>query len=121
MTNPASDKKADAAETKPREPSDNIVVTRHTATIGGQEIAYTATTGTLVLREEAETEGASEGEVWVQREGRLVPVAVTVGTTDATQAAIVAGALTEGTEVVTNILTGGTASTPSTTRVLARR
>ena len=59
-------------------------------------------------------EGASEGEVWVQREGRLVPVAVTVGTTDATQAAIVAGALTEGTEVVTNILTGGTASTPST-------
>lgn len=62
MTNPTPDKKADAAETKPREPSDNIVVTHHTATIGGQEIAYTATTGTLVLREEAEKEGASEGE-----------------------------------------------------------
>ncbi|MBP7602143.1 MAG: hypothetical protein KA750_12395, partial [Thermoflexales bacterium] len=62
MTNPTPDKKADAAETKPKEPTDNIVVTHHTATIGGQEIAYTATTGTLVLREEAEKEGASEGE-----------------------------------------------------------
>ena len=62
MTNPTPDKKADAAEAKPKEPTDNIVVTHHTATIGGQEIAYTATTGTLVLREEAEKEGASEGE-----------------------------------------------------------
>ena len=62
MTNPTPDKNADAAETKPKEPTDNIVVTHHTATIGGQEIAYTATTGTLVLREEAEKEGASEGE-----------------------------------------------------------
>ena len=62
MTNSTPDKKADAAETKPREPADNLVVTHHTATIGGQEIAYTATTGTLVLREEAEKEGASEGE-----------------------------------------------------------
>jgi carboxypeptidase C (cathepsin A) len=62
MTNPTPDKKADAAETKPKEPADNLVVTHHTATIGGQEIAYTATTGTLVLREEAEKEGASEGE-----------------------------------------------------------
>lgn len=62
MTNPTPDKKADAAESKPREPADNLVVTHHTATIGGQEIAYTATTGTLVLREEAEKEGASEGE-----------------------------------------------------------
>ena len=31
MTNPTPDKKADAAETKPKEPTDNIVVTRHNA------------------------------------------------------------------------------------------
>ncbi len=62
MTSPTPDKKTDAAENKPKEPVDNIVVTHHIATIGGAEIAYTATTGTLVLREEAEKEGASEGE-----------------------------------------------------------
>ena len=47
-------------------PADNISVTRHTTTIGGQAIDYTVTAGTIVLREESETQGedagASEGE-----------------------------------------------------------
>ncbi len=52
-------------DTKPM-PQDNLVITHHTTTINGQIIAYTATAGTIVLKEEAEKkgeeEGASEGE-----------------------------------------------------------
>ena len=44
-------------EKKPEIPEDNISVTHHTATINGEEIRYTATTGTLVLKEEIDTEG----------------------------------------------------------------
>ena len=44
------------------EPADQIAITRHRAKIGGRDIAYTVTCGTLVLREEAEKEGRSEGE-----------------------------------------------------------
>jgi carboxypeptidase C (cathepsin A) len=44
------------------EPADQISVTRHRATIGGKELAYTVTCGTMVLKEEAEKEGKSEGE-----------------------------------------------------------
>ncbi len=63
MTNPETVKKPDPeSDKKPKEPADNLVVSRHTALIGGREIAYTATTGTLVLREEAEKDGAVEGE-----------------------------------------------------------
>lgn len=43
-------------------PTDQLVVTRHSVTIGGQTIAYTATAGTIVLKEESENEGAFEGE-----------------------------------------------------------
>ena len=52
------------AEDKPPEKihADQISVTRHTATIGGRQLAYTVTCGTLVMREEAEKEGKSEGE-----------------------------------------------------------
>jgi carboxypeptidase C (cathepsin A) len=52
-------------ETKPAEtpkPLDQISVTQHRVTIGGQEIGYTVTCGTLVLKEEAEKDGAAEGE-----------------------------------------------------------
>lgn len=38
-------------------PEDQLVQTRHTATIGGRELRYTVTAGTLVLREEAEKDG----------------------------------------------------------------
>jgi len=48
------------------EPVDRIVETQHRVTIGGREIAYTVTTGTIVLREETEKSGdhagVSEGE-----------------------------------------------------------
>src|SRR5258706_3995477 len=50
-----------APEKKP-EPADHVSVTRHRAKIAGREIAYTVTCGTLVLREQAEKEGKSEGE-----------------------------------------------------------
>ncbi len=44
-----------------RQPEDNLVVTRHRATIDGQEIAYTVTAGTMVLREEVIGEGDRAG------------------------------------------------------------
>lgn len=37
---------------EPPKPEERIVTTQHRATIGGQEIRYTATTGTLLLKEE---------------------------------------------------------------------
>ena len=38
---------------KPLPPIDTTVVTQHTATIGGQQIHYTATTGTYVVRDDS--------------------------------------------------------------------
>lgn len=43
-------------------PQDHIVTTRHTCTIEGVAIPYTVTTGTMVLKEEAEKKGENEGE-----------------------------------------------------------
>jgi carboxypeptidase C (cathepsin A) len=43
-------------------PKDQIVETKHTITIGGQEIKYTVTAGTIVLKEEAEKKGDKAGE-----------------------------------------------------------
>ena len=43
-------------------PADQLVVTRHSVTIGGQTLNYTVTTGTIVLKEEAEKKGEQEGE-----------------------------------------------------------
>ncbi len=47
------------AETKPEKPEakDQLVQTRHSVKIGGQEIAYTVTTGTMVLKEETVDHG----------------------------------------------------------------
>lgn len=39
------------------EPSDNIVTTRHTITLKGKVLKYTATVGTVVLKEEVDKEG----------------------------------------------------------------
>src|SRR6187455_3045235 len=50
------------AEERRPEPKDQISVTKHRARIGGKQVAYTVTCGTVVLREEAEKEGKSEGE-----------------------------------------------------------
>lgn len=53
--------KTDKAEKRP-DPVDRLSVTRHKLKIGRRELAYTATCGTMVLKEEAEKEGKSEGE-----------------------------------------------------------
>lgn len=49
------------AEKKP-DPTDQISVTRHRAKIGKRTLAYTVTCGTMVMKEESEKEGKSEGE-----------------------------------------------------------
>ncbi|GAP14263.1 carboxypeptidase C [Longilinea arvoryzae] len=41
---------------------DQIVVTQHSITIGGEELKYTVTTGTLVLKEEVDREKDYDGE-----------------------------------------------------------
>lgn len=41
---------------------DHLVVTHHTLTVGGAELRYTATAGTLVLREERHKDGVWEGD-----------------------------------------------------------
>jgi carboxypeptidase C (cathepsin A) len=43
-------------------PEDELVVTKHTITIDGQEIPYTVTCGTIVIKEEAVKEGEEQGE-----------------------------------------------------------
>jgi len=60
---------ADAEQPKPdaqtkAPPKDVLSVTKHIVTIGGQELAYTVTAGTMVLKEETtkEGEGTAEGE-----------------------------------------------------------
>lgn len=44
------------------EPQDVIVQTQHTILLDGQELGYTVTTGTIVLKEEEEKEEKAEGE-----------------------------------------------------------
>jgi carboxypeptidase C (cathepsin A) len=54
--------KVEAKEERPA-PKDNLVVTRHRVRVGGKEIKYTVTAGTMVLKEEtADREKESEGE-----------------------------------------------------------
>ena len=58
----SQEEKKDAEENKSDEnenskPEDNLSVTHHSVTINGKELNYTATTGTLVLKEETDKEG----------------------------------------------------------------
>ena len=58
----SQEKKNDTEENKSdensnSEPEDNLSVTHHSVTINGKELNYTATTGTLVLKEETDKEG----------------------------------------------------------------
>ncbi|MGQ9482125.1 S10 family peptidase [Chloroflexus sp.] len=46
----------------PLPPTDQIVQTRHSVTINEVEIGYTATTGIIIMKEEAEKDGVSIGE-----------------------------------------------------------
>ena len=49
------------AESPKPTPQDVLVESKHTVTIGDKELAYTVTTGTIVLKEEGEREKESEG------------------------------------------------------------
>src|SRR5687768_9582231 len=49
------------AEKKP-DPRDQISVTQHRVKAAGRDLAYTVTCGTMVLHEEAEKDGKSEGK-----------------------------------------------------------
>ncbi|MBN1667077.1 MAG: hypothetical protein JW862_08305 [Anaerolineales bacterium] len=54
-------------ETKPEaqkkeEPQDQIITTQHTVVVGGRELRYTATTGTMILKEESEKGGENKQE-----------------------------------------------------------
>ncbi|MGE4081584.1 MAG: efflux RND transporter periplasmic adaptor subunit [Vicinamibacterales bacterium] len=62
--------------------------------------------------------GERRGTIWVVRDGKVVRVAVGLGTSDATHTAIVAGVLGEGDEVLVGLSssTAATASSPATTR-----
>ena len=56
---------ADSEDKKPADPAppiEKLSVTRHRTSAGGTEFGYTATCGTLVLREESEKEGKREGD-----------------------------------------------------------
>ncbi len=56
-------KPAETKDEKKPEPKDNLVVSQHKIMIGGEELAYTVTTGTIVLKEEtADREKDFEGE-----------------------------------------------------------
>ena len=58
----SQEEKKESEETKDEEknddtPEDKLSVTHHSVTINGEEIRYTATTGTLILKEEVDKEG----------------------------------------------------------------
>ena len=46
----------------PPTPRDTLAVTHHTLTLGGRDLHYTVTTGTIVLNEESQKDGVAEGE-----------------------------------------------------------
>jgi carboxypeptidase C (cathepsin A) len=52
----------DSASPSKPDVKDQLVTTSHTVVINGQTIPYTATCGTIVLKEESEKDGASEGD-----------------------------------------------------------
>jgi HlyD family secretion protein len=62
--------------------------------------------------------GTRTAEVWMLRSGRLQPIAVRLGTTDATHAAVLAGDLVEGVEVVTAIRAQPTSNASTSTSPL---
>ncbi len=68
MTEETEGKKPEQADAEKKkeekpEPKDNLVETRHSVTIGGKEIKYTALAGTMVMKEEGtDRNKESEGE-----------------------------------------------------------
>src|ERR1700733_9491549 len=65
---PADSKPADAAQEQDKaaaseaDPADDLVTTRHSITIDGEPLAYTVTTGRLVLRLEGNTDQKFQGQ-----------------------------------------------------------
>ena len=55
------DRATSSTTTVPADPVDDVVTTEHTLTIGRTRLAYTATTGRIVLREEVYEDGAFTG------------------------------------------------------------
>ena len=62
MSDKPAEKDAPPGEAAKPAPQDQIVQTQHRCIIDGHEIAYTVTTGTLVLKEESEKTGDKAGE-----------------------------------------------------------
>jgi carboxypeptidase C (cathepsin A) len=60
-TDPAKGTTPSAAETKPAEPTDDLVERKHSLTIGRKKLAYTTSTGRIVLREEVLEDGKFAG------------------------------------------------------------
>jgi len=59
----AEEKKSETKKEEKPTPKDNLVVTKHRVKIGGREIRYTVTAGTMVMKEEtADRTKVSEGE-----------------------------------------------------------
>ncbi len=59
---PQDDEKAGSETKSPKvEVTDDLVTTRHSITIDGKELNYTATTGRIVLRQEGHTDGKFDG------------------------------------------------------------
>jgi carboxypeptidase C (cathepsin A) len=58
---PAKGTAASAAEAKPAEPTDDLVERKHSLTIGRKKLAYTTSTGRIVLREEVIEDGKFAG------------------------------------------------------------
>lgn len=58
---PENPKNATAVTTKPADPTDDVVATKHTLKVGRRTLSYTATTGRVVLREEVYEDGKFTG------------------------------------------------------------
>jgi carboxypeptidase C (cathepsin A) len=65
MSEPGETKPAENKAEKKEKPEikDHLVVTQHSITIGGEEVKYTVTAGTIVLKEELDREKEYEGEM----------------------------------------------------------
>ncbi|MFN2110740.1 MAG: S10 family peptidase [Anaerolineae bacterium] len=67
--NKGKDKKDKKGKTAPPEPKEKVSKSKHTVVIDGEEIAYTATAGTLILKDEEDKPKASLFYVAYTRDG----------------------------------------------------
>ena len=64
----AEAKKVEEKTEEKAAPKDNVVTTKHKVTIGGKEVKYTVTAGTMILKEEtADREKEAEGRSRARR------------------------------------------------------